>query len=163
MELTTDVVGKYVGGQLERKGQNGDVVHRGKIGAASVEGEGDDVVLKVWLIWVGTQDSQGHWVNDSDNLDYEAALPSFGVAEFEPGRGGVGTNLLLYSPTVEERLVFFPPDGSTLDPAEIAGLDLDRVRGRQVRLAALDLVIKDRALNDTKFTPPGGIGHNVNP
>lgn len=155
MQLTEEIAARYVGGQIEVQNPGEGYLYRGEIGTIIVEGEGDDATLKVRLNWMaegeGFPPLPSRWV-PADHTTYDASLMIYSVSDIGDGR------IALNSAIVGETVVLYPPDGSKLEEAKVEGLDTDQVQERRVRNAALDLLHKDRDLDDTKFTPPGAIG-----
>ncbi len=115
MELNTTVLSPFKGGQLEIQNQGEGYIYRGEI--ESVVVEGDEVKVKfVWLA-KGKGFPPAGWVND-DNLNYAASTVIYSANEIGGGR------VAMNSPIVGEMAVFFPPDGSKLDPSKVEGLKL---------------------------------------
>ncbi|HSX14826.1 MAG TPA: hypothetical protein VLE72_02865 [Candidatus Saccharimonadales bacterium] len=158
MILTDEIAARYVGGQIEVHNQIKARLYRGEIGTIAVEGEGSYATLSVRLNWMakgeGFPPFPARWVPD-DHTTYGASLMTYSVSDIGDGC------LALNSAIVGEIVVLFPPDGSKLDQSKVEGLNADEVQERRIRNAALDLLYKDRDLDDTKFTPPGVIGHGI--
>ena len=117
MQLTTQAVAKFTGGQMEIQNQNEGYLFRGEIKAIAVKNN----ELKVKFAWLakgeGFPPIPKRWVKD-DNLDYGASLEIYQASEIGDGR------LSLNSPIVGELAVLFPPNGSKLDPSKVEGLQL---------------------------------------
>ena len=113
MELTTEVVSKYVGGQLEIQNSSEHYLYRGEVERALVEG----TTLHVKFKWQAQMGDDFEWHAEND-LDYSVSLEIYGVSEIGDGR------IALNSPYTHELAVFFPPDGSKLDPSKVIGLQL---------------------------------------
>lgn len=113
MELTTAIVKKYEGGQLEIQNSSEDYLFRGEVERAWVE-EGEMHVRFKWLAKMG---DDGKW-HAEDNLDYSISLEITSANE-------VRDNRIHYSVMfVGERGTFFPSDGSKLDPSKVIGLQV---------------------------------------
>ena len=114
--LTSELVSKYVGGQMEIQNTGEKYLFRGDIATATVEKD----TLKVRFAWLakgeGFPPFPERWVNKED-LDYAASLMIYSVSEIGDGR------LSLYSSITGELTVLFPPDGSKLDRREVVGLE----------------------------------------
>ena len=117
MELTTELLQKFVGGQLEVQNEREGYLYRGEIEAIKVE----DGALRVRLAWMAKGESYpplpARWVN-YDDLDYVASLQICRASDVGGGR------IFLSIPFVGEATVLFPPDGSKLDPSKVEGLQL---------------------------------------
>lgn len=117
MEITTELLSGFVGGQLEIQNQNEGYLYRGEVESAEV----DDDSIKVRFAWLakgeGYPPVPTRWVKD-DQLDYSAGLMLCSASDIGDGRLAVNVSI------VWELLVFFPPDGSKLDPAKVEGLVL---------------------------------------
>jgi len=113
MQLTTEIVKRYVGGQLEIQNSNEGYLYRGEVERAWVEGSD----LKVRFKWLAKMGDDGKW-HTEDNLDYAVSLEITSVSE-------IGDNRIHYSVMyVWESGTFFPPDGSKLDPNKVVGLQV---------------------------------------
>ena len=123
MKLTTQVVARFVGGQMEIQNQNEGYMFRGEVKTIAVENN----ELKVRFSWVakgeGYPPFPTKWVNE-DNLDYGASLEIYSASDIGSSGDEVGgdSRLCLNSPIVGEIVVLFPPNGSKLDPAKVEGL-----------------------------------------
>ncbi len=121
MELTQEVAGRYVGGQLEAQNSDEGYLYRGEIAAIAVDGEGSDATLKVTLNWnakgVGFPPVPNGWVKD-DRLTYSASLMIFSVTSIGDDR------ILLHTSITRETVVLYPPGGSKLDPSNVKGLNI---------------------------------------
>ena len=117
MQLTTQAVAKFQGGQMEIQNQNEGYLFRGEVATIAVENN----ELRVKFAWLakgeGFPPLPKKWVKD-DNLDYGASLEIYHASEIGDGR------LSLNSPIVGELAVLFPPNGSKLDPSKVEGLQL---------------------------------------
>ena len=112
MQLTTENLAQFAGGQLEVQNPSENYLYRGEIESVVVE-DGD---VKVRFVWCA-KGKEGGWIND-DNLDYGASTMIYRAQEIGNGR------LAMSSFITGETAVFFPPDGSKLDPAKVEGLVL---------------------------------------
>jgi len=124
MQLTKEVLSRYVGGQLEIQNQQGGYLYRGEVAEVTVEGEGDRAEVKVKFAWVAKGEGYPPWPErwvKYDDLDYGVSLIIASASEIGDDR------LCLNIPITGELAVFFPPNGSKLDPAKVEGLDLAEV------------------------------------
>ena len=119
MEITTELLSRFVGGQLEIQNQKEGYPYRGEV--ESVEVDVDEDLIKVRFAWLANGEGYPpiptRWVKD-DRLDYSVSLMLSSASDNSNGRLTVN----VYG--VGEFLVFFPPDGSKLDPARVEGLVL---------------------------------------
>jgi hypothetical protein len=112
MDLAS-IVGSYVGGQMEVQNPTEGYLYRGEIGRIGV----NDNELQVGLRWVAKGEGfPPTWIKD-DKRYYAASLEIYQVSEIGEER------ICLYSPVVDELVVFFPKSGSRLDPSVVAGLE----------------------------------------
>ena len=116
MQLTTEKVAEFIGGDMEIQNPGEDYLYRGPIKAATVEG--DDV--KVEFKWLaknngGSNSPTPEWTK-GERLYYAASLQIYAVSEIGMGR------ICLSSMIVGETVVLFPPSGEKLDPSRVAGL-----------------------------------------
>jgi hypothetical protein len=116
MQLSTETLGRFKGGQLEIQNQKEDYIYRGEVATVEVV----DKSVKVKFAWLAKGKNgfpPDGWIND-DNLYYAASTEIYFARELGDGR------VVMNSPIVGEIAVFFPPDGSKLDPAKVEGLKL---------------------------------------
>lgn len=115
MQLTTNSIAKYIGGQMEIQNQGENYIYRGEIKTIAVE----DDTLKVGFVWLAKGDSlpPTKWQNH-DDLDYATSLGICHVFDIGDDR------IALHIPIVCELTVLFPPGGSKLDPSKVEGLKL---------------------------------------
>jgi hypothetical protein len=115
MELTSDIVDRYKGGQMEIQNQGEGYLYRGEIEDIYVSGEN----LTVKFAWrakaKGFPVLVEGWVNDDEDLGYTANLTLY-AATINNDR------LILSSPIIGEMVAIFPPGGSRIDPARVEGL-----------------------------------------
>jgi hypothetical protein len=123
VQLTTEMMQRFVGGQMEVQNSHEEYLYRGEIETIRIE---DDTVV-VRLVWMargeGFPTLPTGWVVEH-NHNYRAGLVLFGIEELPPGSGGGGTRICMHSAITNELVVFFPPDGSKLDPRKVKGLTL---------------------------------------
>lgn len=123
MQLTNELLARYIGGQMEIQNEIERYILRGEIASANNRGG----VLQVRFAWFARgvgQPLPSHWVNESD-LDYNLELMEGFTNIADIGRGSEGgSRISIQSVISGELIVFFPPDGSKLDPAKVEGLDL---------------------------------------
>lgn len=125
MELTTEILGRYVGGQAEIQNREAKEPYsfRGEI--AEIKLDGDNLVIR--FAWVGKMVPfmSGHWVNEPD-LDYAVTLKagSFklcGVSDIGEGRIFLGCSY------IGEATTLFPRGfHSNMEPSRIEGLVLNQ-------------------------------------
>ncbi len=125
MQLTQEMLARYVGGQMEIQNQIERYMFRGEIAQVTLEGD----ELKVRFAWFakgeGYPPLPKRWVND-ERLDYGlTVLEGFtAIEDIGPGADGGSNRIVINSMVSSEHVVFFPPDGSKLDPAVVEGLVL---------------------------------------
>ena len=125
MQLTTQTVTRFIGGQVEIQNQDEGYMFRGEVKTIVVENN----ELRVKFAWLakgeGYPPFPKKWVSD-DNLDYVASLEIYSVSDIGSSGHDVGgdSRLCLNSSIVGETVVLFPPNGSKLDPAKVEGLRL---------------------------------------
>lgn len=123
MQLKTQDVERFKGGQMEIQNPNEGYMYRGEVESIAVAND----ALQVKFAWVakgeGYPPLPNKWVK-GDNLDYAASLEIYGVSNIGPSAEGGGDRLCLNSFIVGETVVLFPPDGSKLDQAKVEGLQL---------------------------------------
>ena len=113
VELTVEIVSRFVGGQLEVQNSHEEYLYRGEIATATVE-NGD---LKITLAWFakgeGFPPFPIRWIKD-DKLDYACSLMIYGVRKISNER------ILLQSWITHETVVLFPPDSENkLDQSKV--------------------------------------------
>ena len=117
MEITTEALSRFVGGQLEIQNKNEGYLYRGEV--ESIEVDGDDI--KVKFAWLAKREGDPplpeRWIND-EKLDYAVSRMLSSASDIGDGRISINVSI------VWELLVFFPPDDSKLDPAKVEGLVL---------------------------------------
>ena len=115
--VTQKMADKYVGGQMEIQNQIEEYIYRGEVAKVDVVGE----ELKVEFAWMAKgvgYPLPARWVND-ENKTYGVNLMTASANEDDLNRLIINTGFIS-----NELIVFFPPDGSKLDPAKIEGLQL---------------------------------------
>lgn len=116
MELSTAILSRFIGGQLEIQNPKEEYIFRGEIANVEVV----DKTVKVKFVWVA-KGKDGYppagWIT-TDNVDYEASTEIYFASDIGSGR------IVLDSSVVGEVAVFFPPDGGRLDPIKVEGLKL---------------------------------------
>ena len=131
MNLTTEDLQRFIGGQLELQNSREGLLIRGEISAATMGTfmrEND--TLKIELAWVGKNDGSPHapsseWSADPDlGLRYNAVLMMTSVTPIGEGR------LFLQTPTLGEVVTLFSKrelesrdGGCTFNRSRIKGLD----------------------------------------
>lgn len=127
MRLTTQVVERFKGGQMEIRNLNESCVYRGKIETIVVENN----ELRVKFAWLakgeGFPPIVQKWIND-DCLDCEVSLDTYLVRDSaSSGHDTSGDSRICLSSSsifIDEIVELFPPNGSMLDPANVEGLRL---------------------------------------
>ena len=125
MQLTTQAVERFKGGQAEIQNQNEGYMYRGEVETIAVENN----ELRVKFAWLakgeGFPPIPKKWVKD-DRLDYAASLEIYSVSDIGSSGHDTGgdSRICLNSFIVGETVVLFPPNGSKLDPAKVEGLQL---------------------------------------
>ena len=117
MQLTTERLAAFVGGDMEIQNESEGYLYRGPIERATVEG-GEVRVRFKWLAKNdgGPSSPTSTWTKD-DRPDYSASLQIYSVSDIGDGR------ICLNSSITGETVVLFPPGGSKLDPARVANLE----------------------------------------
>lgn len=119
MDLTKEILDRYVGGQIEVQNEDEGYLYRGEIATITLVGEGRDATMKITLNWMakgeGFPPLPSRWVKDS-NLTYEAGLLIYVPSHIGGGRIALASNI------VGELAVLYPPGGSMLDPSRVEGL-----------------------------------------
>ncbi len=116
MIVSTETLARFVGGQLEIQNEGEYYIFRGEVETVEVV----DKNVKVKFAWLAKGKNgfpPDGWIND-DNLDYAASIEIYFATDIGDGR------VAMNSPLVGEFAVFFPPNGSKLDPAKVDGLKL---------------------------------------
>ena len=127
MQLTTQMVERFKGGQMEIQNENEGYLYRGEVETIAVENN----TLRVKFVWVakgeGGPPFPDKWIRD-EHTTYDASLEIYSVSNIGSSGEEVGGSdrLCLNSPIVGELVVLYPPDGSKLDPAKVEGLQLTR-------------------------------------
>ena len=121
MELTTEILAAFIGGQIEIQNEGEDYLYRGEIESAQVTDE-DEVRVKLkWMAKGDTGVPSADWTAD-DKLIYGASLEVYSASDIGPTTGSRVSRICLTSHMVGEIVVFYPPDGSKLDPARVKNL-----------------------------------------
>lgn len=117
IELTTDMLLPFIGGQLEITGYDFEELFRGEIESAVVE----DNQIKVRFAWLAKNDGNpdrpsNEWTANS-RLDYKPSLEEYWAAE--KGDGLITINCV----GISEQATFFPKGyTNNLDHAQVKGL-----------------------------------------
>lgn len=117
MNLTTEALRRFVGGQIEVHNQGEGYVYRGEISTAVVANK----EFRATCAWLAKDVGLERWVNDTQ-LSYVASLEIYTVSDIGPGMEG-GSRLCLESGIVGELVILHPPDGSKLDRTKVEGLE----------------------------------------
>lgn len=127
MQLTKELVQRFVGGQMEIQNSGGGYIFRGEIESITVEGTD----LKVRFAWLakgeGFPPIPHKWVKE-DKLDYATSLDMCTVSDIGPSGGEIGgdNRIAVNCQILGELSVLYPPNGSKLDPVRVEGLVLTR-------------------------------------
>lgn len=123
MQLTTEGLVPYIGGQMEIQNLGEGYLYRGEVSAIVVEG----TELRAKFAWLAKGKGDGPfpagWIK-ADRLDYAASLEIYSVNNIGKSEAGGGDRLCLLSRIVGETVILYPADGSKLDPAKVEGLHL---------------------------------------
>ena len=127
MQLTTEMLKRFVGGQMEIQSESGRYLYRGEIQAITVENN----ELRVKFTWLakgeGFPPIPQKWIKAAF-VDYKASLDIYSTNDIGPSDAEIGgdSRLCLMSSILDEIAALFPPNGSKLDPTEVEGLQLAR-------------------------------------
>lgn len=117
MELTPEILDRYTGGQAEIQNAKEGYLYRGEIQEISIK-SGSLVIRFAWLAkGEGFPPFPDRWVNCT-HLDYTAGLLLYSASDIGSDR------IALSCRPTDELTVLYPAGGSTLDPAEVEGLEL---------------------------------------
>ena len=125
MHLTSQMVERFKGGQMEIQNPNEGYLYRGEVETIGVENN----ELRVKFAWLakgeGLPPIPKKWIK-YDDLDYSASLEIYVVSDIGSSGLEIGgsSRICLNSFIVGETVVLFPPNGSKLDPARVEGLQL---------------------------------------
>ncbi len=128
MKLTTELLSSFVGGQMEIQNEREEYLYRGEVETIVVVNN----ELRVKLTWLakgeGFPPIPKKWIK-CDRLEYAASLQMYSANNIGPSSAevGGGDRLCLNSDTIGETVIFYPSDGSKLDPKKVEGLVLKRV------------------------------------
>lgn len=115
MEITSEMITAYIGGQVEIQNLQEKYLFRGKIVGATVENN----EIKVTFDWLakgeGYPPLPEKWVK-VDVRDYVASLEIYSLVDIGEER------LCLNSSITGETVVFYPLGGSELDASKVEGL-----------------------------------------
>lgn len=115
MQLSNEALQEFVGGQLEIQNQIEGYIYRGEVAEVGLAND----ELQVQFKWFAKGDSlplPTEWTNQ-DNTPYGVSLITASPSDIGEGRIAINTGFVS-----NEMLVFYPPDGSKLDPAKVKGL-----------------------------------------
>lgn len=124
MQLTTQNVAHFKGGQMEIQNQREGYIYRGKVESITVQSN----QLQVRFAWLakgeGYPPLPTKWVN-AVKIDYCASLTLYSVSNMGPSGGDIGgSDRICLTSMLDETVILYPPDGSKLDPAKVEGLEL---------------------------------------
>lgn len=125
MELTAQLVERFKGGQLEIQNEREGYLYRGEIETITIENDS----LRVRFAWLakgeGYPPTPKRWVNHK-NLNYEPTLFGSSINNIGPSGGETGGSdrLCLLLPIIGEIVIFYPPDGSKLNPVLAEGFQI---------------------------------------
>jgi hypothetical protein len=127
MRLTTEMVARFIGGQMEIQNDREGYMYRGEIADIAIDEKKQEFRVKwTWLAkGEGFPPLPKKWVKE-DRGDYVASLEIYTASDIGPSGGEVGgdSRLCLNSSFIGELVVLYPPNGSKLDPAKVEGLEL---------------------------------------
>lgn len=117
-DLTTEVLSRFVGGQLEIQNENEGYLYRGEVAEVQMDEIG---TLKVKFAWQAKMAEDGQWISYKDPgygvslwVDKKNNRPMSTVVDMGDGR------LVIRVMVIWEVLTFFPPDAEDkLDPAKV--------------------------------------------
>ena len=122
MELSAELLQKYVGGELELQNERFGHCYRGQIKTMEIR-KGRLWVTFNWIAKaVDYPPFPTKWAIDKWE-DYHPLLSSFSATNIGPSGPEIGGSdrLFLEFPVLGDKVVLFPPDGSKLDPSRIQG------------------------------------------
>ncbi|MFA6297453.1 MAG: hypothetical protein WC629_02725 [Candidatus Paceibacterota bacterium] len=125
MNITTQTLAPFIGGQLEVINPTDGYHYRGEIKTAEV---GADGTLAVKFKWTAREIGfmTRKWVKETTHTTYKASRKIFSSARFILGRKD-GDKILSMKPKskrFDDTLIFSLPEGKGLDPAKVQGLEL---------------------------------------
>lgn len=114
MELTNEILEKYVEGNMEIQNNSESYYYRGLIKQISIR----DNNLCIEFEWLAHSNiiPPIELENVTDQLDYEMFLGLCGVSDIGDDR------ISILNPYTQEMSVLFPKGGSQLDPGKVKGL-----------------------------------------
>lgn len=121
MNLTSEIIARFVGGQLEVQNEQKNYIYRGQIKTATVNEKNDLAVEFEWNAKGDDGFPPLGWTA-SDVLTYNVSLNKYSVSDIGPSRGVGDNRLCLMSSITGETVVLFPPNGSRLDLNRVKGL-----------------------------------------
>jgi hypothetical protein len=99
--ITSEVLGGFVGGQLEVQDPDDECLYRGEIAQVDLRGEGDEERVTVTFEWLAKA-ADGGWIV-TENQPWTRLSLMYSASLIDGGR------LLMQSPFTGELAVFFPP------------------------------------------------------
>lgn len=123
MELTSEIVGRYVGGQFEFQNAEENYFYRGEI--SGIEYSGGELLIR--FAWLAKMDPPFSlpWKNDPDRTEYKATIQFEDLEFYSVSDIGSGRIALSCAYTGELGVLYLPSE-SGLDPAKVEGLVLPR-------------------------------------
>jgi len=118
-DLTTEVLSRFVSGQLEIHNPNEHYLYRGEVAEIQIDENG---TLKVKFAWQAKMADTGRWTTTDEDLNYGVSLwasrktnqPMCSVRDMGDGR------LTIRVMVIWENLTFFPPNAQDkLDRAKV--------------------------------------------
>ena len=113
MDLTTELLRTFEGGQLETQNPGEGYHYRAQI--TSIELNGDELVAT--LEWWASLTTDG-WVVDDHELSFKVSTVIYRATQIG------GDRLCLRSPYTKDLTVLYPKGGSRLEPSKVQGLTL---------------------------------------
>ena len=123
MQLTTELLTPFIGGQLEVQNTNERYIYRGEIKKLTVV-HNELVVEFNWMAkGEGFPPIPKKWVLDEQRT-YALSLDISSVSDIGPSEGevGGGRRLCIQCSMIGETVILFPADGSKLERTQVEGL-----------------------------------------
>ena len=118
MELTQQILSRFVGAQLEIQSPKEDFIFRGQIGEIKLTGRSDAQQLTIMFDWLARMTDDSEWEVVAEPGPYSISMMIYEVTFIG------GERLHFSSSILGENATMFPLDGSTLDPTTVKGLVL---------------------------------------
>lgn len=126
MEITTELLQRFVGGQAAIQNLSAMFIFRGEIRKIDIEGS----MLVINYAWLakgsGFPEPPKRWIKIKA-WPYAVDMLTHAAADIGPSPEGGGNRICLTAPIIGETIVLYPPDGSKLDAGRVEGLELPRL------------------------------------